>query len=313
MKIFEFDSPDAMKDGAVAKQVDADGEKVLVKLNYEETEEQQKARVAQENVAELADSEQDNEQKFAEDNHGLKFAIRPIKNFAIGKIEFPLGIIAEVNEHIDNVIIPKSDSFADGLVGQLKNDEKSAQLDFPLDDEVGKQLETVFNKIGTTYLKGGYDRDSKAEVFQCWTNHAYAGDYNPYHDHGCQTMAGLSGFLWLKVPDCIEKLDEVPTSLHNASGAIDGFTHLVWGQNSRRDVLQLRGQTEDFVKPIVGVMLVFPNWLKHQVMPFFGEGERRSIAMNWNVRDSDEELMKHMSEREKKNLEKIKAEEEVSS
>jgi len=313
MKIFEFDSPEDMKDGAVAKQVDEDGNKVLVKLNYEETEEQQKARVAQKNVAELADSEQDNEQKFAEDNHGLKFAIRPIKNFAIGKIEFPLGIIAEVNEHIDNVIIPKSDSFADGLVGQLKNDEKSAQLDFPLDDEVGKQLETVFNKIGTTYLKGGYDRDSKAEVFQCWTNHAYAGDYNPYHDHGCQTMAGLSGFLWLKVPDCIEKLDEVPTSLHNASGAIDGFTHLVWGQNSRRDVLQLRGQTEDFVKPIVGVMLVFPNWLKHQVMPFFGEGERRSIAMNWNVRDSDEELMKHMSEREKKNLEKIKAEEEVSS
>ena len=46
-------------------------------------------------------------------------------------------------------------------------------------------------------------------------------------------------------------LDENPTALHGASGAIDGFTHLIWGQNSRRDVLQLHGQTEDFVKPIV--------------------------------------------------------------
>ena len=301
MKIFEFDSPEAMKDGSVAKQVDGDGNPV------EESEEQQRARIAQESVAALAESEQSDEQKFSEENHGLKFAIRPVKDFAIGRIEFPLGIIDEVNQHIDNVILPANDSFAGGLVGQLKNNERSAQLDFPLDSEVGKQLETVFNQIGTTYLKQGYDRDSKAEVFQCWTNHAYAGDYNPFHDHGCQTMAGLSGFLWLKVPNCIEVLDEVPASLHNASGAVDGFTHLIWGTNSRKDVLQLRGQTEDFVKPIVGVMLVFPNWLKHQVLPFFGDGERRSMALNWNVKDSEQEIMKHLSEREKENYKALQA------
>ena len=310
MKIFEFDNPDAMKEGAVAKQVDGDGNPVET---VEESEDQRKARIAQESVAALAESEQADEEKFETDNHGLKFAIRPIKSFAIGKIEFPLGIIDEVNQHIDNVIIPKSDSFAGGLVGQLKNNERSAQLDFPLDDEVGKQLKTVFNQIGTTYLKQGYDRDSKAEVFQCWTNHAYAGDYNPYHDHGVQTMAGLSGFLWLKLPHCVEILDENPTTLHNASGSIDGFTHLIWGTNGRKDVLQLQGQTEDYVKPIVGTMLVFPNWLKHQVLPFFGDGERRSIAMNWNVIDSEQELMKHMSEREKENFEKAKAEKETSS
>ena len=307
MKIFEFDSPEAMKDGAVAKHVDGDGNSV------EETEDQRKAKVAQENVAALVESENADDQKFEDDNHGLKFAIRPIKNFSIGRIEFPLGIIAEVNEHIDNVIIPKSDSFADGLVGQLKNNEKSAQLDFPFDDEVGKQLKTVFNQIGTTYLKQGYDRDSTAEAFQCWTNHAYAGDYNPYHDHGCQTMAGLSGFLWLKNPNCIEILDEVPATLSGAIGAVDGFTHLIWGQSNRKDVLQLRGQTEDYVKPIVGTMLVFPNWLKHQVLPFFGDGERRSMAMNWNVHDSDAEIMKHLSAREKENFEKAKVEKEDSS
>ena len=250
------------------------------------------------------------ERKMEEDNHGLRFAIRPIKNFSIGKIEFPMEIIDEVNEHIDNEIIPKSDSFANGLVGQLKNDEKSAQLDFPFDNEVGKQLETVFNQIGSTYLKNGYDRDSKAECFQCWTNHAYAGDYNPYHDHSSQTMAGLSGFLWLKVPECIEKLSENPERLNNASGQIDGFTHLIWGTNTRKDVLQLKGQTEDYVKPIVGTMLIFPNWLKHQVLPFYGEGERRSMAMNWNVKDSEQEVMKHLSERERLKYEALKTQKE---
>ena len=285
-----------MKDGAVAKEVDAAGNPV-------ETEADRNARLARENAEMLAEEERQME----EENHGLKFAIRPIKNFSIGRIEFPMQIIDEINEHIDNVIIPKSDSFADGLVGQLKNDEKSAQLDFPFDDEIGKQLETVFNQIGTTYLKNGYDRDSKAECFQCWTNHAYAGDFNPYHDHGCQTLAGLSGFLWLKVPEAIESLPEQPETLSGASGAVDGFTHLIRGTHSRKDNLQLRGQTEDYVKPIVGVMLVFPNWLKHQVLPFFGEGERRSMAMNWNVIDSDQEIMKHLSERERKNYEEAMA------
>ena len=64
------------------------------------------------------------------------------------------------------------------------------------------------------------------------------------------------------------------------------------------------------MKPIVGVMLVFPNWLKHQVLPFFGEGERRSMAMNWNVQDSEQEVMKHLSEREKAKYEEMKAQKE---
>ena len=65
-----------------------------------------------------------------------------------------------------------------------------------------------------------------------------------------------------------------------------------------RDLMQLRPQTEDYVKPIEGTMLIFPQWLKHQVLPFFGEGERRSIAMNWNVIDSEDEKKKYMSDRE---------------
>jgi len=309
MKIFEFDSLNEMRDGAVARQVDGDGNPVnedgtpVVTANVltggftggaTEEESERNARIARESVELLAEEEA----KMEEVNHGLKFAIRPIKDFSIGRIEFPMEIIDEINDHIDNVIIPKNESFADGLVGQLKNDKRSAQLNFSLDDEVGAQLKTVFEQIGQTYLKQGYQRDATTDCFQCWSNHAYAGDYNPFHDHGVQTMAGLSGFLWLKVPECIEKLDENSAVLNNASGAVDGFTQLIWGTNTRKDIMALRSQQEDFVKPEVGVMLVFPNWLKHQVLPFFGEGERRSLAMNWNVTDTEAQLRQFMSERE---------------
>jgi hypothetical protein len=30
-------------------------------------------------------------------------------------------------------------------------------------------------------------------------------------------------------------------------------------------------------------MLMFPSWLRHGVMPFFGEGERRTFSANMNV------------------------------
>ena len=50
----------------------------------------------------------------------------------------------------------------------------------------------------------------------------------------------------------------------------------------------------------VGHLWIFPNWLHHQVYPFFWAGERLSIAMNWNVHDSDEQLLLGKSEEQKK-------------
>ena len=47
-------------------------------------------------------------------------------------------------------------------------------------------------------------------------------------------------------------------------------------------------------------MLIFPHWLNHQVMPFFGKGERRSLAVNFNIRDTKEQVKKYMSAREQR-------------
>ena len=244
---------------------------------------------------------------------GLQIAIRPINMFSIMRAEIPLEIIDEINQHIDDEVLPNSKDYSDGLVGQLKNDEKSCQVDFPLNDKVGGMFKQILDQCGTTFLKSAFHRDANAEVIQCWVNCAYKGDYNPYHDHGVQTMAGLSGFLWTKVQECIaEKSAEVP-NINNASGGVDGFTHLVWGQNTIRDILQLKPQTEEYVKPVVGTMLIFPNWLKHAVTPFYGEGERRSIAFNWNVHDTETEMRRYMSEREEKQFDEKKREKSESS
>ncbi len=308
--VFSADTYNKMIDPTSEDYKMADEDKAEIEKDYEifySEEGVKKVRTAGGNVYPQGTPEYAEVTGEQPENSGLQIAMRPILALNIMRIEFPDEIIDELNEHIDESIIPNSESFAPGLVGQLKNDAKSAQLDFPFDTEVGKQLETVFNQIGTTYLQH-LGRDANAEVTQCWTNHAYAGDYNPFHDHGVRTIAGLSGFLWLKVPQCIKDTPDVP-SINNASGGVDGWTHLCWGTNTMRDLLQLRPQTEDYVKPTEGVMLVFPQWLKHQVMPFFGPGERRSIAMNWNVHDSDDERKKYMSDREASLYDEQKAKE----
>ena len=61
---------------------------------------------------------------------------------------------------------------------------------------------------------------------------------------------------------------------------------------------RLKQPCEEYVQPEVGTMFIFPKWLHHQVMPFFGKGERRSLGMNWDVIESQSELAKIMSPNE---------------
>ena len=218
---------------------------------------------------------------------GLQIAMRPKLAVNIMRIQFPEDVMSEINEHIDNVIIPANKDYSKGLVGQISHGKRSAQLHFPHnDDGVGKQFSDVITRMGSEYIDRVVGIRSEIEMQSMWTVHSYEGDYNPVHDHGTKTPMGLSCILYLKVPPQIEKLGnpaEHFEGLNESSGAIDGFTYLTWGVNGMRDINILRPITEEYVKPEVGTMLMFPAWLRHGVMPFFGEGERRTFSCNMNV------------------------------
>ena len=218
---------------------------------------------------------------------GLQVAMRPKLAVNIMRIQFPEDVMSEINEHIDNTIIPANKDYSKGLVGQISHDKRSAQLHFPHNDEgVGKQFSDVITRLGSEYIDRVVGIRSDIEMQSMWTVHSYEGDYNPVHDHGTKTPMGLSCILYLKVPPQIEKLGnpaEHFEGLNESSGAVDGFTYLTWGVNGMRDINILRPITEEYVKPEVGTMLMFPAWLRHGVMPFFGEGERRTFSCNMNV------------------------------
>ena len=230
----------------------------------------------------------------AQKQQGMQIAMRPKLAVNVMRVQFPDEVIEEINDHIDDTIIPNNVDYSPGLVGQIRQSEKSKQLHFPHEgDEYGEQLNTVLLKLAHEYMDRTVGLPCDIDMQSMWTVHSYEGDYNPVHDHGTRTQMGLSCIMYLKVPPQISALDnpsEQFGGLNESSGAVDGFTYLTWGTNGVRDVNMLRPITEEYVKPEVGTMLMFPAWLRHGVNPFFGEGERRTMSANINVLPKAKEI-----------------------
>ena len=212
-------------------------------------------------------------------------------------VDFPKAFVDELNTFIDEVIIPSDKDYSHSLVGQIRQDEKSKQLMFPMDEhEFAVEFKKILDSCATNYIQQIYKKQSRAETYEAWTVHSYAGDYNPRHSHGVTTPAGLSSLMWLKVPDCIKKSEfsvDANTGLHRASGIIDGWTQFTWGLNSAQDLFRLKCQSQEAIQPVEGRLLIWPNWLDHEVFPFFCEGERRTFVANFNIFDSIQEKEKY--------------------
>ena len=197
----------------------------------------------------------------------------------------PLDLIDAVNAYIDGAR-DRAENYAGELVGQIKRNPRSAQLKLDLADRIPSSLAQVITQIGKQYTDS-FKLPAEVIANDMWTIHSYAGDYNPMHDHGANTFVGLSSIVYLKVPESIARLKDVEgggtPDLTHASGACDGFTQFIWGTHGITDSSLLRPPTQQFIKPEVGKLMVFPNWLLHSVQPFFGEGERRTLSCNMDV------------------------------
>ena len=245
-----------------------------------------------ENIMSEETQQVDTGEPVPENPGGIEIAFRPKTAVNIMRCQFPNEITTEINQHIEDTIIPNNVDHSEGLVGQIRqNKEKSAQLTFPHEgDEVGEMFGSVLERLAKEFVNRsmGEETECKTSIESMWTVHSYSGDYNPIHDHGTKTPMGVSCIMYLQVPRCIQTLGnpaEEFEGLNESSGAVDGFTYLTWGQNGMRDINMMRPITEEYVKPEIGTLIMFPSWLRHGVMPFFGkeDDERRTFSANINI------------------------------
>ena len=216
------------------------------------------------------------------------FSVELITKPALHLMEarFPMRLVNAVNAYIDGIRTSAADHSRQ-LVGQIKQDPRSAQLQLDLKQDIPGALASEILSVGEQYIEMLGFR-ATITPNDMWSVHSYSGDYNPLHDHGGNTPLGLASILYLKVPPVIAEKPPVAhggaPKLNMTSGNCDGFTQLVWGATGMRDFTLLRPPSQQYIKPEEGKLVVFPNWLLHRVEPFFGEGERRTLSFNMDVK-----------------------------
>ena len=205
-------------------------------------------------------------------------------------------MIDSLNNYLDELYKDKKrKSLAGTLVGQI---HRGQQLLMDHKDPVLEEYYKFITSMAVNYLDvynnitGTRHTGKMIDIDELWSVHSYEGDYNPIHDHGTKTLMGISTTTWTKVPKQIGKQGENHLDgydLYNSSGACDGFIAFNYGINSLMDSERLRPSQSVVMQPKVGRQLMFPSWLQHMVYPFFGEGERRTVAANLNCFNKEEE------------------------
>jgi len=171
-----------------------------------------------------------------------------IPQLKLGFAGISLDEVDIINKYIDDNTNRLPD-LSSQLVGQIKQDEKSKQLEFDLNDTVPKQLSKFFIMCAKEYaakhpmsdrIKEIIGPKEKYVVKKIWSVHSYAGDYNPLHEHGTVSGRGVSMIAFLKLPPQISEIaenmkGEIGVQQGN-SGSTDGLTQFVWGGDSMYDI-----------------------------------------------------------------------------
>jgi hypothetical protein len=203
--------------------------------------------------------------------------------------EVPYHMIESLNGYLDKLYGDKErKSKAKDLVGQIK---RGQQLKIDHEDDAIKEFSKLCYNLSLGYVDsfsrtlnlGTKFKKLTPQMDELWSVHSFEGDYNPIHAHGTKTTVGISFTTWTRIPKQMRET-KAGANLFNSSGGCDGFITFYCGPSgSDRDTAVLRPPGTMTIKPEVGKIYFFPSWLQHSVYPFFGEGERRSVAGNLSM------------------------------
>ncbi|HIO05611.1 TPA: hypothetical protein EYN09_01615 [Candidatus Poribacteria bacterium] len=212
----------------------------------------------------------------------LEVDVIPLTQSFIFKTRVGKAIVNPVNQYLDEMLADENaKSHAHKLVGQIT---RGKQLEISLKEDRITPLINIIQSLGLNYYDYFYKRTEDtsqpkkvAHVYTMWSVHSYAGDYNPLHDHGAQTLQGLSGSLYTKIPPAIQESSN-DLDLRNASGNQNGYLQFVYGDSPVIGPSMFKIPQNMAVRPVVGDLYLWPSWLEHMVYPF--DGEEKSIRSN---------------------------------
>ena len=210
----------------------------------------------------------------------------------------PHQVVTTLNDYLDTLRQNKQrKSAGSSLVGQIHQGE---QLVMDYEDVKLIPFTRIVESLAAAYLRHFVEqtksplRAKRISMDKLWSVHSFEGDYNPIHDHTTAAPMGISFTTWTMVPEQIMQSSDERVDLYDSSGAIDGYINFIYGLNQVSDPERLRPSQSRYIMPEPGKLLLFPSWMQHTVYPFFGQGERRTVAGNLNCFDVTKEEIENM-------------------
>ena len=173
-------------------------------------------------------------------------------------------LIKKLNDEFDLKSTSKKKDYSSKLASQIQNEvlfsKKFVQKHIYKDLKI--LIKKFLNKENTKNIK-------EIKILNFWVVRQFKGEYNPIHYH----QGDLSGVGYIKIPKSIFSNKKVKNKKDKTNGTID----FINGQNA----FLSKGIYN--IKPEVGKLILFPNYLMHTVYPFNVEGERRSFSFNAKI------------------------------
>lgn len=165
---------------------------------------------------------------------------------------------------------------ADDVAGQRWSREKGykgytsyASLnDLPRRDPAFADLQKILSRHAAKFATElAFDLPRKPRLDSIWVNLLKPGGHHSAHIH---PHSMLSGTLYVEAP--------------RDSGAIrfeDPRLPMMMAAPTRREDAPEELHTFASVEPRPGLLLVWESWLRHEVLPYSGKGDRLSISFNF--------------------------------
>jgi hypothetical protein len=163
--------------------------------------------------------------------------------------------------------------FRGNLTGAL-SDERFL-MDEVSEDTLKEMQEWVAVYLGildNVTITQAEDYDKGLVLESLWANYQKAFEWNPAHQH----TGDVSFVIYIDNP--VDIVKEMQHECQQGNGKTAGKIRFRFGET-----MPQLAHTITFT-PEAGDMLIFPNWLEHQVFPFTEEGiERISVAGNYGI------------------------------
>ena len=202
-------------------------------------------------------------------------------------VDFGSEIVEELNAHIDDELIDCMD--------RAEPIKFSHTLDY-----VGKMFGDYICRLSNTYMKNvntDIVTDADASEYASSITGVEGREYDfklismnikrlfSGTDQQGNTNGELSCILYLKVPEQVAGKIELPGWGVFDDGkeeeSNEGYTCLSWGDIEKPSLL--KPVTNQYLKPEVGKMIMFPSWINYSILPFSGEGESRILTADINL------------------------------